>query len=565
MSVIEEIAGYKLYPYQREGVDFLLGRKYCLLADDMGLGKTIQALWALAEQAAAKILIVCPASLQFQWEEATRVFFPSHYIEVMGKNPVAFRHYSKAILIASYSRAGLKDGRDRLKELQFDTTILDEAHFIKNPQAKRTKNLLGKGSFLSNSRSIWLMTGTPILNRPAEVYMILKCFAPERLGKYLPWPIFVRKFCGYQGKGATHTAELERILAGFFLRRTQEQVFRDLPPIIEQVVHVPNISDPDNEYLPTRRRMVSVAKIPFALEYLKDLLQTIDKLIVVAYHTETIETFRKELPNSIVLKGGMTNTEKTQALESFKTGGSNILIGQISVLGYGIDGLQDVCNHMVFAELDWSPGTIEQTKDRIYRIRQKKPAHFHYLIAKGTIEEDIDLTLDWKRQVIQSLVKETNIGKEYFMGLAEEFAELVAIKVLEKLNGLHGPATVEVKVDKPKPHHKKEKAEVAAIPEVLTGPQVDAILAEPVQQKIDRIKLKEQEGIPFRTKVLEAGVTKEQWDKWNHENLLAGLSATLITNMTEEEVIEYAKRLRSNDPESVAQFILGPKTVDEEM
>lgn len=352
-----------------------------------------------------------------QWMEVARKFFPTHYVEILGSNSVRCRHYKNFILIVSYNRAGTDKGSLILNQLNYDFCVLDEAHFLKNPQAKRTKFIMGNkkvnqhGSFLNRATQVCLMTGTPVLNRPAELYVLLRRFCPELLGKYLDWPFFVRRYCGYQGKGANRTDELGAILSNFMLRRTKEQVLDQLPPIVETVIKIDGIEDCDAAIpLPTRRKNVSLAKFNYIKDYVTDLLETVDKIVLVVYHKETIKKLNEHFKGSVVLQGGLTPEEKNKRIQTFITNEHcNVLIGQINVIGYGIDGLQHISNYIVFGELDWSPGIIEQAKDRLRRIGQAKTVFAYYLIATGTIEEEIDLKLEWKRDVISKLVKESEV------------------------------------------------------------------------------------------------------------------------------------------------------------
>lgn len=592
---------YELMPFQLEGVKYIKERKYSYLADDMGLGKSIQSMTAALELGAKKILIVCPSSIIAQWHEVAKKFFPYYFFETLTNKPLQSRHFSKFILISGYSRAGTNQGKLKLLQLQYDFVIVDESHFLKNPQAKRTKNILGgrsictvtgkesPGSFLANAKQVCLMSGTPILNRPSEAYIILKAFAPKSLGKYLPWPIFVRRFCGFQAKGATHTEELSTILSQFILRRTKEQVLTELPPIVETVVNVPGIIDNEDEFLPTRRKLVSLEKVDFTIEYVKDLLETIDKVLLVAYHRETIGKLQQAFKHSVILQGGMTNDQKQKSIITFQTNAEcKVLIGQINVVGYGIDGLQNVCNYIVFGEIDWSPGILEQAKDRLRRIGQSSTVFAHYLIASGTIEEDIDLKLEWKRDVISKLIKpadmpiikkETPKMEQLLAQVIEQVSLQVADRVLKVMKDYYAEYNHDQQATQshpdvlpdPKPKVKRAaKVELnekfipitpeQAMTEIGERMTATEVLQHSTPTEPDRATLT-SEAQMLLGQLKANGVSKEEADGYYKNVLLSGFSVKRISEMSDLNLMELRKRLDDHDLASALAF-LAPKTVE---
>jgi SNF2 family DNA or RNA helicase len=539
--MINEIAGYKLYDFQRISTDYVKSRKYSLLALSMGLGKSIISLWAAKELQAKKILIICPASLINQWLELCKKFYPKSFISTLDNlGQVSF--YDSWIIIGSYNKISSDKIKRKLHDYNYDFVIIDECHFIKNPTSQRTKSILGTGSFIPKAKQVCLMSGTPILNRPVEIYMTLKAFAPKLLGPYLPWPIFVRHFCGFQGKGCTRADELEKILSEFILCMTKEQVLKDLPPIVETVVHIPNISIDENEYLPTQRRLIGLEKTPFIIEYIKDLLKTIDKCVLILYHTETIEILHKAFPGSVTLQGGLSVNQKSEKIQKFKNESScNLLIGQINVIGYGIDGLQHNCNYMVFGELDWSPGVIEQAKDRLRRIGQTSTVFVAYLIASGTLDEDIDLKLEWKRETIASLIKPSKIERKQnkMEQFIHQFADLVAQKVAHHLGSAQSVplAHPDILPDEPKQTKTKNVAKAST--------QTSAPLTHSVITGVTPVD-KEELTADIRTlfaNMKKAGVAEQDIQNYYTGTILNGLKDKKIDNLDHSDSIELRARV----------------------
>jgi SNF2 family DNA or RNA helicase/predicted transcriptional regulator len=435
---------YTLMPFQRLGVEYIVSRKYCLLGDDMGLGKSLQALAAVAALKAKRVLIICPGMLVEQWLRLSAEWNIGHdhyYIGRVDASVPICNSFPHWLLVSSYGYASTNNA---LRDLSYDLVVIDESHALKNPTAKRTKRILGKGSLLKNAERVVLMSGTPILNRPAELYIMLKTFCPDLLGKYVRWDLFVRRYCGFAAKGATHTDELAIILKEFMLRRTKEEVLDQLPPVVEQKIYIEGIKVPDDEFLPTLRRLIAEQKTPHIVGYIKEILQTVDKILLICYHRDTIKEIQTQLQhNAVTIYGGQDHELRERNLTRFKTDPEcRVLIGQINTIGFGVDGLQHVCDRIVFGEIDWSPGVLAQAIDRLRRFGQTKTVFVDYIIAKGTLEERIDSKLKWKRKVIKELTetetmppKKTSTPK--VAGLEDAvnlFARLIAGHLAELIN-----------------------------------------------------------------------------------------------------------------------------------
>jgi SNF2 family DNA or RNA helicase len=398
---------YTLMPFQEIGVEYIISRKYCLVGDDMGLGKSLQALAAVVALKAKRVLIICPGMLVEQWLRLAaewNIGQDTYYIGRVDASVPICNSFSHWMLVSSYGYASTNNA---LRDLHYDLVVIDESHALKNHTAKRTKRILGKGTLLHKAERVVLMSGTPVMNRPAELYIMLKTFCPKLLGKYVRWDLFVRRFCGFAAKGATHTDELAIILKEFMLRRTKEEVLDQLPPVVEQKIYIEGIKVPDDEFLPTLRRLIAEQKTPHIVGYIKEILQTVDKILLICYHRDTIKEIQTQLQqNAVTIYGGQDHVLRESNLTKFKTDPEcRVLIGQINTIGFGVDGLQHVCDRIVFGEIDWSPGVLAQAIDRLRRFGQTKTVFVDYIIAKGTLEERIDSKLKWKRKVIKELTE----------------------------------------------------------------------------------------------------------------------------------------------------------------
>ncbi|MDE2022429.1 MAG: DEAD/DEAH box helicase [Patescibacteria group bacterium] len=265
-----------LFKHQKEGVAFLKKKKRAILADQMGLGKTAQAIIAAGENSKKGTLIICPASLKLNWEREIRMIYPEDEIVVYDSVDVSNMKYAA---IASVEKAPWtiinydlleKHSEWIVKEFKRDnlgTLILDEAHYIKNRKSIRAKESL---AIAEHAEHVYCLTGTPIMNRPIEMFTLLKAIG-HPLGKYITH--FTKRYCGGQMKtlvrdkhasrsffvmperaypfrmqrdryqvitfmdenGATRIPELKEIVKEVMLRRTKQEVL-DLPEKIVSTV-----------------------------------------------------------------------------------------------------------------------------------------------------------------------------------------------------------------------------------------------------------------------------------------------------------------------------------------
>lgn len=413
-----------LRKYQEEGVRFLVSGFHRLLADDMGLGKTIQVIAAADSVNAKTIVIICPAQVKYHWARKFGEFSKeSRHIFVI-KNGKSKIPPGASVIIVNYElilrnpifRQLLAKGQ----KTGFDIVVCDEAHLMKSLEAQRTKRILGKGSFIGYARYKWMLTGTPVLNRPSEIYPIVKTLAPGILEPYTSWYDFGKQFCkarktpfGWDMKGASNTEDLAERLKGFMLRRTTEQVDNELPEVVSDIIELDISSVPDmaNAPLPTVRRELAIAKIPAAKHFIEEMLEETEKVVVFAHHREVIEKLRKELAhvNPVIAYGGMTSELKQKSIDAFTDDPSvRVFIGQTLAGGTGIDGLQTVANRIVFVELDWSPGIMDQAIGRCRRIGQTKTVFVYYLAVPNSLDTYMAEVVQDKKKVVDTLLAPNN-------------------------------------------------------------------------------------------------------------------------------------------------------------
>lgn len=445
----------QLRPYQVEGVKWLQNHPYKLLADDMGLGKTPQSIIAMNELGCKTAVIICPASTKIMWARRIAqwgVSLGNVFIVEGGKAEIP---PWADVIILNYDLLAKKRIRDQLrargKVQGYDVVLFDEARALKTVNTKRTRASLDRHSFSRYAKRVFLLDGTPVPNRPIELYPVLSVFAPEVIAPYNSYRAYGEYFCngkesifGFVAKGASNIEELSQRLKNskFFLRRTKEEVMDDLPEKVQTYIEIKLDLDCDtsNTHVATLRREIGLAKVDSTTEYIEDNIEKIGKAVVFCYHTDVIKRLSSNLAECqpVIVQGGQSANEKQEAIDRFISDEQcRVLIGQVIAGGSGIDGLQTVCNHVIFAEIDWSPAAEDQAFDRINRIGQKESTVFvHYMVAQGTLDERIIKTQDKKRDVIETLFKKERKEKQMAQVKSEYSVDENLCRIATALEGI---------------------------------------------------------------------------------------------------------------------------------
>lgn len=440
------LQGFKrqLYPFQRDGVQFVENNDgKALIADEMGLGKTTQALaYIHMHPELSPAVIICPASLKYNWEREAKICLKGNRKLQIVSGKKSEKIQKADIVIINYDI--VSDRLSDLLELNPKLLVLDECHFCKNRKAKRTvaiaggKNKAGNRVIgLSKTEKILALSGTPILNRPVELFPILRLLAPRRFPNFLA---YAQRYCGayrngfgWDFKGATNTQELNQILCDTIMtRHLKADVLTDLPAKTRSVVPVKMQGKSSKEYqkafnnfteylrsagnekglnaealvqFEILKQLAVKAKRDESITWIKDALDINDKILIFATHHDEIDFLMSELKEFNPVKiDGRDNLDVRQASEkSFQTDAKcHVLIGNIKAAGVGLN--LTAASVVVFYELGWTPGEHVQAEDRAHRIGQKDAVMVYYLIAKNSIEEDIAGILDHKIKVLNSIL-----------------------------------------------------------------------------------------------------------------------------------------------------------------
>ena len=423
-----------LYPHQVEGVAFLIRKGRAILGDDMGLGKTRQAIVAMNEAIPeGVVLIVCPASLKLNWRREIRMVDPDAQIEVIGVKDGSCEGSPRWVII-NYDL--LAKQADRLHAIPWSGVILDEAHFIKNASG-RTSHVMRLLGVSENARNpvlgpsqVYLLTGTPMTNRPRDLYNLLRCVGHPASRSFLS---FAKQYCGayrndfgWVTDGASNLDELNLLMKEVMLRRKKDEVL-DLPPKVRSWVPVAvegasllnahrrfanwlAASDPskpnDTAFLGELQRVrvaLHKAKQRAVAERIQDVLATGQKVIVFTAFTDGLRKHAATLGDACVTISGDQDAEaRMQAVDAFQTD-DRIRVAVCNLIAGGVGITLTAGTHVIFQDLDWVPANHAQAEDRAYRLGQKYRVTVEYILGEGTLDTYVADLLSTKMALIQAV------------------------------------------------------------------------------------------------------------------------------------------------------------------
>lgn len=439
--------GKKYLDYQRAGIEWAVNNKRSLIADEMGLGKTIQAIGAMNVCLPKQTLICCPASLKLNWKnEIFEWFVPldKTSIRVVRKGTGVTRDYGihwtesdHNIIIINYDLIWLPRIVEMYKRSKFDLVILDEVHYLKNTTSKRSKALVGPHSVARKAGKVISLTGTPLLNRPVEIFALMSAMSRNNMQPFTDYYRFTKHYCGgyhdrfgWNVRGASNLEDLgQRLRNGFMIRRKKKDVLKDLPPrnyhmiplelssvdekIIKKQAKVLNIKDLKKQdigdelgELAEERHEIANLKLSLCISHLKNLLETVEKVVVFAHHRDIISKVFEPLKkyNPVKIDGSMSVDKRQEAVESFQNDKSTrVFIGQLQAAGVG--HTLTAASTVVFIEFSWTPGEILQAIDRCHRIGQDEPVDVQFLCVTNSIEEHMVYRVLQKVKKINEVVK----------------------------------------------------------------------------------------------------------------------------------------------------------------
>lgn len=417
----------KPFNYQKKVIRQLAKKEVCILGAEMGTGKTIMALLAMEAHGYKRLLVVCPAIAVSHW----------------------YREHEKLCLqteirVVSFDKARQDKTHKELMEWGHEGLIIDEAHYLKSPNAKRTKAIYGEycdgksGGLVTGCKRVYALSGTICPNNVSELYPHLRFMKPSRVkGNAFS---FLNRYCstlqtrwGTQITGTRNKEELIKIMKDIYIPLRAKDVLPDLPAIsfndrvidpidakeallrLKEIEKLPEIellvqqlenaaevrSTPVSEHVATLRRLIGTAKSAAAVQYILEIIgSSKEKVVVFAYHKHVIRHITNllvEKTKVAVITGDTSKKQRDEAIDKFRnTEDCRVFIGQLHACGTGITLTES--NHVVFAEQDWTPATNLQAAKRCHRIGQDKPVWVHNLMLHNSIDERISAAISTKTQ-----------------------------------------------------------------------------------------------------------------------------------------------------------------------
>ena len=419
--------------HQKESIQKLVENKKFILADDMGLGKTTSTIIAALESGSKKVLIICPATLKINWKREIENYSDKSVYIAEGKN---FSTDADFVII-NYDiiknfHDTKKKGESQILDANFDLVVVDEAHYIKNATAQRTKLI---NDLVKKVDRLWLLTGTPMTSRPIDYFNLLSLIESPVAKNWMAYAI---RYCqGYQfnvgGRkvwnvmGASNLEELRDRTAGLTLRRLKENVL-DLPDKIITPVYLRLKSKMYEEImgeyydwydknpeesksltvqftkLTKIRQVIADEKVSQTIELAENIVEQGKKVIIFCNFTDSLNKICEHFGKSAVkINGSMSKPERQHSVDSFQENDKiKVLVGNIKAAGVGIT--LTAAEAVIMNDLSFLPSDHAQAEDRAYRYGQKNNVLVYYPIFENTIEGIIYDILNNKKQVIATVM-----------------------------------------------------------------------------------------------------------------------------------------------------------------
>ena len=429
--------------HQKEAIEKLVGCKRFILADDMGLGKTTSTIIAALETGAKKILIISPASLKINWMREIQNYTDRSVYICEGKN---FSTEHDFVIINYDIVKNFYDIKDKenspIYQTNFDLIIIDEAHYLQNAQAQRTKLV---NHFAKRVDRLWLLTGTPLTSRPINYYNLLNLIeSPVALN----WMAYAIRYCeGYQFKaghrkvwnvkGASNLEELRDRTSRQVLRRLKEDVL-DLPDKIITPVYLrlksklyEGLMGEYFDWYRTKteesssltlqfskltkvRQIIAEEKISSTIELCENIIEQGKKVIIFTNFTNSLQKIVEHFGKQCVfLDGSCSQPQRQYAVDQFQNNDKiNVFVGNIKAAGVGIT--LTAAEAVIMNDLSFLPSDHSQSEDRAYRYGQKSNVSVYYPIFENTIEGVIYDILSKKKSIIETVMGD-NLDKTDFV------------------------------------------------------------------------------------------------------------------------------------------------------
>lgn len=430
--------------HQKEAIEKLVGTKRFILADDMGLGKTTSTIIAALETGEQKILIICPASLKINWEREIRNYTDRSVYIAEGKN---FSTEHDFVIVNYDILKNFYDIKNKetspIYQCDFGLVIIDEAHYIQNAQAQRTKLV---NAMVKNVKRLWLLTGTPMTSRPMNYFNLLQLIDSPVAQNWMAYAI---RYCqGYQfnaGKrkvwnvsGASNLEELRDRTSRQVLRRLKTEVL-DLPDKIISPVYLrlksklyeglmgeyydwyENKTSESSSLtvqfskLMKVRQVIAEEKIKDTIELAENIIEQDKKVIIFTNFTDTLHKIAEHFGKAAVTLDGSTSKPARQfAVDQFQENDKiKVFVGNLKAAGVGLT--LTAAEAVIMNDLSFVPSDHSQAEDRAFRYGQKNNVSVYYPIFDNTIEGAIYDILIKKKNIFETVMGDNLLDKGDFI------------------------------------------------------------------------------------------------------------------------------------------------------
>lgn len=463
-STIVSSDGRQLMPYQIEGIKFLeRANGRAILADEQGLGKTWQAAGFLKLHAKDVLpaVIIAKTTIKLQWHhEIVRICgLEGFRTQVIGSSK-EFCAPGFQIYVVTYDMAK----NDKIFEYVKDDikcVIIDECQTIKNHLSDRAKAVQ---RLCKNVEHVIPMSGTPIKNNAGEYFTVLNLVKPMLFPNYTR---FIEQECdsyhngwGYKVGGLKHPDQFAEKTKDFILRRTKDQVLKDLPPFARRFQHVELEGKVKKAYvgllgelddmlyaedmssmergaatiaiMSKMRHITGISKVEAAFDSVVEFLESNEdrKITVFTHHQDVMDMLASKLKNdghdNFVLHSGLSGDDRANLVKAFKDSTTKrVLIASTLASGEGLN-LQ-FCADAIMLERQWNPANEEQAEARFHRFGQTMPVTVNYMICSETIDEHFTELVEQKRAIVAGALDNKEVQWDQ-SSLMSELANILVIK-----------------------------------------------------------------------------------------------------------------------------------------
>ena len=436
-----DLKGFKahLRSYQDFGSKYIFYFQKTLLGDEMGLGKTIQALAVathLSNQGKNRCLVVSPLSVLENWRREIEKWTNLKCFVFRGNKATKEQNLAKweetgGILLTNYSQCGiLKESREKI---DFDFAIVDEAHLIKNPSTKRSKNV---NDLIKNCDYKLLMTGTALENRINEMINLI-----ELLNEPLAQKVADKL------NNETYKTDIAQV----YLRRKRKEVLHELPALSfttmwstfndeEQVFYDQAIREGTGSGVLMKMRRAAFIdadsqKIKQIIDICIDAHENNEKVLVFSFFKYYVLQFLKKHLRYLaddIISGDLPPNQRQEVIDIFsKNPKQNVLLVQIDAGGFGLN--IQAANRVILCEPQWKPSTENQAISRAYRMGQNRNVMVYRLLTKDSVDETMMEIIHKKEDIFNTYANDSAVADAFMNSDSdnEEKEEAVKKKVFQ--------------------------------------------------------------------------------------------------------------------------------------